>query len=404
MDLAGKRIILGVTGSIAAYKAVHLLRLLVKEEADVQVIMTPAAREFVTPVTFAAISGKPALSDFFRSEGGDWNNHVEMGVSADLMLIAPVTATTLGKMAHGIADNLLIATYLSARCPVMVAPAMDTDMYRHPSTQENLKILAGYGNHIIEPVEGELASGLKGQGRMDEPEEIIRQIRDFQAESSKKKFLNKRILVTAGPTHESIDPVRYIGNHSTGKMGYALAEAFASRRAEVTLVSGPVSLEIRRQGIKLVRVTSAAEMYEACREVIGEMDVAVFNAAVSDFTPAERSSSKVKRGMKQWSIQLKPTRDIAATLGKEKREGQLFVGFALETDDELKHAREKLERKNLDLIVLNSLRHEGAGYGTDTNRVTTIDREGSVKTYELKPKQQVAGDLVELIINMIDDA
>jgi len=404
MDLAGKRIILGVTGSIAAYKAVHLLRLLVKEEADFQVIMTPAAREFVTPVTFAAISGKPALSDFFRSEGGDWNNHVEMGVSADLMLIAPVTATTLGKMAHGIADNLLIATYLSARCPVMVAPAMDTDMYRHPSTQENLKILAGYGNHIIEPVEGELASGLKGQGRMDEPEEIIRQIRDFQAESSKKKFLNKRILVTAGPTHESIDPVRYIGNHSTGKMGYALAEAFASRRAEVTLVSGPVSLEIRRQGIKLVRVTSAAEMYEACREVIGEMDVAVFNAAVSDFTPAERSSSKVKRGMKQWSIQLKPTRDIAATLGKEKREGQLFVGFALETDDELKHAREKLERKNLDLIVLNSLRHEGAGYGTDTNRVTTIDREGSVKTYELKPKQQVAGDLVELIINMIDDA
>lgn len=404
MNLTGKRIILGVTGSIAAYKAVYLLRLLVREGADVRVIMTPSAREFVTPVTFSAISGKPALSEFFRSEGGGWNNHVEMGVSADLMLIAPVTATTLGKMARGIADNLLVATYLSARCPVVVAPAMDTNMYMHPSTQENLQILAKYGNHIIEPAEGELASGLEGRGRMEEPEEIIRYIRDFDGKTSKKKLLNKKVLITAGPTHESIDPVRYIGNHSTGKMGYALAEAFASTGAEVILVSGPVSMEIRKPGIKLIRVTSAAEMFDACREVIGEMDVAVFNAAVADFTPAERSSSKVKRGREEWSIQLKPTRDIAATLGKEKRDGQLFVGFALETDDELQHAREKLGQKNLDLIVLNSLKQEGAGFGTDTNRVTTIDRAGNVLTGELKPKEQVAGELVEQIIKMIEDA
>lgn len=404
MDLTGKRVILGITGSIAAYKAVHLLRLLVKEGADVQVIMTPFAEKFIAPVTFSAISGKPAIADFFREEGGEWNNHVLMGVAADLMLIAPVTATTLGKMARGIADNLLVATYLSARCPVVVAPAMDTDMYMHPSTQENLRILKGYGNHIIEPAEGELASGLEGKGRMQEPEQIMQYIRDFEAGSSKKKLLNKKVLVTAGPTQESIDPVRYIGNRSTGKMGYALAEAFASRGAEVTLVSGPVFLEAEHPGIRLVRVTSAAEMFEACREVIGEMDVAVFNAAVSDFTPVERSAAKVKRGMENWNIQMKPTTDIAGTLGKEKKEGQLLVGFALETDDEMQHAREKMERKNLDLIVLNSLKQEGAGFGTDTNRVTTIDRKGNITEGALKPKQQVASDLVEQMIKMIDDA
>jgi phosphopantothenoylcysteine decarboxylase/phosphopantothenate--cysteine ligase len=410
MDLAGKRVILGVTGSIAAYKAVHLLRLLMKEGADVQVIMTPSARAFVGPVTFSAISGKPALSEFFRSEGGRWNNHVEMGVSADLMLIAPVTAATLGKMVRGIADNLLVATYLAARCPVMLAPAMDADMYLHPSTQENLRILSGYGNHIIEAAEGELASGLEGRGRMKEPEEILEIIRDFEEGSSKnegfskKKLLNKKVLVTAGPTHESIDPVRYIGNHSTGKMGYALAEAFASRGAEVVLVSGPVAEKIRSTGINLVRVTSAEEMFRACREVIGEVDMAVFNAAVSDFTPATRSAAKMKRGADQWTLQLKPTRDIAATLGKDKRDGQFFVGFALESENELEHAREKLERKNLDLIVLNSLRQEGAGFGTDTNRVTTIDRKGKTRDFELKLKQEVAFELVEEISKMIEDA
>ena len=404
MNLAGKHVILGVTGSIAAYKAVQLLRLLIKEGADVQVIMTPSARAFVGPVTFSAISGKPALSEFFRAEGGRWNNHVEMGISADLMLIAPVTAATLGKMVRGIADNLLIATYLSARCPVMVAPAMDADMYKHPSTLENLRILSGYGNHIIEAAEGELASGLEGRGRMKEPEEILEAIRGFEEDPSKKKLLNKKVLVTAGPTHESIDPVRYIGNHSTGKMGYALAEAFASRGAEVVLVSGPVSQRVRSPGITVVQVTSAEQMFQACREAIGKVDVAVFNAAVSDYTPAERSSGKVKRGADQWALQLKPTRDIAATLGKDKRDGQLFVGFALETENELKHAREKLERKNLDLIVLNSLRQEGAGFGTDTNRVTTIDRKGKTTDFELKPKQEVAGELVEEILKMIEDA
>ncbi|HER09618.1 MAG TPA: bifunctional phosphopantothenoylcysteine decarboxylase/phosphopantothenate--cysteine ligase CoaBC [Bacteroides sp.] len=404
MDLAGKKIILGVTGSIAVYKAVHLLRLMVREGADVQVVMTPAALQFVAPVTFSAISGKPALSEFFRAEGGDWNSHVEMGIAADLMLVAPVTATTLGKMAHGIADNLLVATYLSARCPVILAPAMDTDMYLHPSTRENVRILTGYGNHILEPAEGALASGLEGRGRMQEPEEIVRHIMEFGEASSKKKLLNKKVLVTAGPTHESIDPVRYIGNHSTGRMGYALAGAFASAGAEVILVSGPVALEIRHPGVSLIRVTSAAEMYDACREVIGEMDVAVFNAAVSDYTPAERSPSKVKRGEEEWNIRLRPTVDIAASLGNQKKEGQFFAGFALETDDEMKHAAEKLRRKNMDLIVLNSLRHEGAGFGTETNRVTTIDRAGNVIDFGLKPKQQVAADLVEHITKMIDDA
>lgn len=404
MDLTGKNIILGVTGSIAAYKAVHLLRLLLREGADVQVVMTPAASEFVNPVTFAAISGKPALSEFFRAGDGEWNSHVELGISADLMLVAPVTATTLGKMAHGIADNLLVATYLSARCPVMIAPAMDSDMYLHPSTRENVKILTGYGVHLIEPAEGPLASGLEGPGRMREPEEIVHIIRDFRPDSSKKKLLNKKVLVTAGPTQESIDPVRYIGNHSTGKMGYALAEAFAASGAEVILVSGPVSLETRDPGIRLVRVTSAAEMFEACRHVIGEVDVAVFNAAVSDFTPAEISASKVKRGGDEWTIRLRPTVDIAATLGKEKKEKQIFVGFALETDDELRHAGEKLHRKNLDLIVLNTLRDEGAGFGTDTNRVTVIDRSGSMTESGLRMKRQVADDLVERVIKMIDNA
>ena len=404
MDLAGKRIILGVTGSIAAYKAVYLLRLLTREEADVQVILTPAAREFVGPVTFSALSGHPVLSDFFSSEGGDWNSHVEMGLSADLMLIAPVTATTLGKMAHGVADNLLITTFLSARCPVLVAPAMDMDMYKHPSTQRNLDLLREFGVQVIEPGKGELASGLEGPGRMEEPEAIVEVIRQMNTVPSKKKLLNKRVLVTAGPTHENIDPVRFIGNRSSGKMGFAIAEAFAAEGAKVHLVTGPVSLEVRSSGIEVSRVTSAADMFARCEEVIDQVDIAVFNAAVSDFTPIRASEVKVKRGSGEWILQLKPTRDIAAEMGRRKRAGQIMVGFALETEHELEHARQKLEKKNMDLVVLNSMRDSGAGFETDTNRVTVVDRLGNVERYELKPKAQVASDLVQWVIKMVEDA
>ena len=404
MELTGKRIILGVTGSIAAYKAVYLLRLLIKEGAHVQVIMTASAKEFVGPVTFSALSGKTVLSDFFGSEGGDWNSHVEMGVTADLMLIAPVTATTLGKMAHGIADNLLVTTYLSARCPVVVAPAMDMDMYEHPSTQQNLNILKGFGNQVIEPGMGELASGLEGRGRMEEPEEIIKFIRQLDTGPSKKKLLNKQVLVTAGPTHENIDPVRFIGNHSSGKMGYAIAEAFAARGAKVFLISGPVSVGTRSAGVEVINVTSAAEMFDACEDLIDSMNVAVFNAAVSDFTPVETSSKKVKRGSDEWTIKLKPTKDIAAEMGKKKGDEQIFVGFALETDHEVEHARSKLKKKNLDLMVLNSLREEGVGFGTDTNRVTMIDRSGNTDEFELKLKSQVAADLVDRVVKMMGNA
>jgi len=404
MELAGKRIILGVTGSIAAYKAAYLLRLLIKEGAEVQVIMTPAAKEFVGPVTFSALSGNTVLSDFFASEGGDWNSHVDMGISADLMLIAPITATTLAKMAHGVADNILLTTYLSARCPVVVAPAMDMDMYHHPSTQGNLEILKGYGNLVIEPASGELASGLEGRGRMEEPEEILNFIRQMASEPSKKKLLNKRVLVTAGPTHENIDPVRFIGNHSSGKMGMAIAKAFAAEGASVSLVIGPVSLDTRVAGIDVTRVTSAREMYEACSALMDKMDVAVFNAAVSDYTPVEPSGKKVKRAEGDWTIRLEPTRDIAAEMGRRKLKGQVLVGFALETDREEEHAQTKLEKKNLDLIVLNSMQDAGAGFGTDTNRVTMIDRSGNSEKFELKPKIQVAYDLVKRVIKMIDDA
>ena len=404
MDLTGKRIILGVTGSIAAYKAVYLLRLLIKEGASVQVIMTPSAMEFVGPVTFSALSGNTVLSDFFSTEGGDWNSHVALGVSADLMLIAPVTATTLGKMASGVADNLLVTTYLSARCPVVVAPAMDMDMYRHPSTQRNLEILKGYGNLVIEPGKGELASGLEGPGRMEEPEEILHFIRQLISGPSKKKLLNKQVLLTAGPTHENIDPVRFIGNHSSGKMGFAIAEAFAAEGARVHLVTGPVSLETTTAEIEVIRITSAAEMYDRCNELIDQMDIAVFNAAVSDFTPVSPSEKKVKRGTDEWTIQLKPTRDIAAEMGRRKKKGQLLVGFALETDKEEEHARQKLEKKNLDLVVLNSMQDKGAGFGCDTNKVTMIDRLGNAEKYELKPKEQVASDLVQRVIKMVEDA
>jgi phosphopantothenoylcysteine decarboxylase/phosphopantothenate--cysteine ligase len=406
MELTGKRIILGITGSIAAYKAVYLLRLLIGEGASVQVVMTPAAREFVGPVTFSALSGKPVLTEFFKDEGGDWNSHVGMGVDADLMIVAPVTATTMGKMAGGIADNLLVATYLSARCPVILVPAMDMDMYAHPSNSKNILSLKSFGNHILEPSEGELASGLEGKGRMQEPEEIIRYIRDLPSGTGerKKKLLNKRILLTAGPTHEMIDPVRFIGNYSSGKMGYAIAEAFAAEGATVHLISGPVSVKTDNKGIKVVHVTSANEMFEACKAEIGEMDVAVFNAAVADYTPVSFSGEKKKREAGEWSLQLKPTLDIAGELGRSKKEGQLFIGFALEADQGVDQARKKLKDKNLDLIVLNSLQEPGAGFGTDTNKVTMIDRQGGEEVYELKPKREVAMDLVTRVIKMLGDA
>lgn len=405
MKLAGLRILLGVTGSIAAYKAVHLLRLLVKEGADVQVIMTPAGKQFVGPLTFSALSGKTVLSDFFNEEGGDWNSHVDMGVHADLMLIAPVTATTLGKMAGGIADNLLITTYLSARCPVVIAPAMDMDMYEHPSTQKNLEILQGFGNLLIEPGKGELASGLEGRGRMSEPEDIITYLKKLDSGASKKKLLNYRVLVTAGPTHENIDPVRFIGNYSTGKMGFAVAEAFAREGARVKLVSGPVSLDTQEEGVELIRVKSAADMYKECEKYMTDTDIAVFNAAVSDYTPEAPLDMKVKRSKNEnWQISLKPTRDIAAEMGKLKRDNQILVGFALETHDGLKHAKEKLIKKNLDLIVLNSLEDEGAGFATDTNKVSMVDHRGLVEAYDLKSKAGVADDLVHRVIKMLDDA
>ncbi len=404
MNLSGKRIVLGVTGSIAAYKAVYLLRLLVKEGADVQLVMTPAACEFIGPVTFAALSGKPVLSAFFKEEGGDWNSHVEMGVSADLMLVAPLTASTLGKMANGVADNLLVTTYLSARCPVVLAPAMDLDMYAHPSTQRNLDVLRGYGNYVIEPQKGELASGLEGKGRMEEPERILDFLKSLEEGDSKKKALTGRVLVTAGPTHESIDPVRYIGNHSSGKMGYAIANAFARRGADVVLISGPVGPLDRDDRIALVQVQSAAEMFAACEARIEEVDLAVFCAAVADFTPTVTSGSKLKRGKEDLTIRLRPTRDIAAEMGARKKDGQFFVGFALETDHERANARGKLARKNLDLIVLNSLNDEGAGFGGDTNQVSLISPGGEEDKLPVMPKTVLGDILAERIIKMTQDA
>lgn len=396
MRLEGKKIILGITGSIAAYKAAILLRLLTREGADVRVVMTPAAKEFITPVTMSALSGHPVVSEFFASNDGTWHSHVDLGLWADAMVIAPLTAATMGKMAHGIADNMLVTTYLSARCPVFVAPAMDLDMFGHPSTQQNLDILKSYGNIVIEPGEGALASGLHGKGRMEEPERIVELL--FASIGSKKKLLNKTFLVTAGPTFEKIDPVRFIGNYSSGKMGFAIASELAEQGARVILVTGPTHLSLSHPMVETIRVESAGEMLEACVEHFGTCDGAVMSAAVADFTPAHPASQKTKRGRDNWSLELKPTTDIAAALGASKREGQVLVGFALETNDELANARKKLAKKNLDLIVLNSLNDSGAGFGTDTNKVTILDRYNNSEEFELKSKASVAADIVEKII------
>lgn len=402
MRLNGKKIILGITGSIAAYKAAILLRLLAKEGAEVQVVITPAGKEFITPVTLSALSGKPVISEFFGVSDGTWHSHVDLGLWADAMVIAPATAASLGKMANGIADNMLITTYLSAKCPVFIAPAMDLDMFVHPTTQKNLETLASFGNIILEPGEGVLASGLYGKGRMEEPEKIVETLVHFF--ESKKKLLNKTFLVTAGPTYEKIDPVRFIGNYSSGKMGFALAEALASQGAKVILVSGPVSLQLNHPLVETIFVESAAEMYEVCSACFDRCDGAIMSAAVADFTPAAPANQKVKRGKERWNLELEPTRDIAAELGRRKKEGQLLVGFALETTNELENARQKLVGKNLDLIVLNSLNDPGAGFGVDTNKISILDRYNNIAEFGLKSKKSVAADIVEKIITLIGQA
>jgi len=395
VKLKGKHIVLGVTGSIAAYKAAYLLRMLVREGAEVQVVMTPAAKEFITPVTMSALSGKPVASEFFAASDGTWHSHVDMGQWADLMLIAPATAATLAKMAAAVCDNLLITTYLSVKCPVMLAPAMDLDMFGHPANQKNLDTLRSFGSIILEPGEGELASGLHGKGRMQEPEAILEEVIRFF--DTKKKLLNKHFLVTAGPTYEKIDPVRFIGNYSSGKMGFAIAEELAGQGAKVTLVSGPVVLKTSNPNILRMNVESAEEMKEACLRVFPDADGAVMCAAVADYRPKNPAAQKVKRKTEPFSIDLVANDDIASLLGSMKSARQVLVGFALETGDEIAHATAKLEKKSLDFIVLNSLRDPGAGFGVDTNKISIITKDRQVHEYGLKLKSEAAKDIVEML-------
>ena len=390
--LKGKKIVLGITGSIAAYKACLLIRGLVKKGAEVQVVITPAGKEFITPVTLSALTGKPVVSDFFSGRDGSWHSHVALGLWADAMVIAPATASTIGKMAHGIADNMLVTTYLSMKAPVFVAPAMDLDMFAHPSTRQNLQQLRSFGNHIIEPTSGELASHLEGKGRMEEPENIIRILE--QHFGRPQDLAGKKILITAGPTYERIDPVRFIGNYSSGKMGMALAEACAKRGAEVALVCGPTPLQSRHPAIRRTDAESAEEPYREATARFPDMDAAILCAAVADFTPEHKAGQKIKREGDGLTLRMKPTRDIAQALGQMKQEGQRLVGFALETHDELPHAREKMARKNLDFIVLNSLNDEGAGFRHDTNKVTILTPTGTV-AYPLKDKKEVAEDIID---------
>lgn len=395
-SLKGKHIVLGVTGGIAAYKSVTLLRLLTKAGAEVQVVMTPAAKEFVAPVTFASLSQKPVVSEFFTANTGEWHSHVDLGLWADAMVVAPATASTIGKMANGIADNMLVTTYLSAKEPVWIAPAMDLDMMRHPSTVANIERLRSFGNHIIEPGSGALASGLSGKGRMAEPEEIAATLESHFATAG--SMTGKTVMITAGPTREKLDPVRFISNYSSGKMGYALAEEAARRGARVILVSGPVDLEAHNPLIEVRRVESAEEMLAEARNAFDGCDIAIMCAAVADYRPAAVSPSKLKRGDNPaMTLELVRNPDIAATLGSEKRPGQILVGFALETDDALAHGADKLRRKNLDMIVVNSLADKGAGFGTDTNLVTIITADGRRTAGSLKPKSAVAADIIDSI-------
>ncbi len=407
--LQGKKIVLGITGSIAAYKACLIIRGLIKKGAEVQVVITPAGKEFITPLTLSTLTHKPVVSEFFSRADGSWHSHVDLGLWADAMVIAPATASTIGKMANGIADNMLITTYLSMKAPVFVAPAMDLDMYAHPSTQKNLETLISYGNHIIEPGTGFLASKLEGKGRMEEPEKIIEVLEQFFASqtqepntsttaSSSLELLGKTVLITAGPTYEKIDPVRFIGNYSSGKMGFALAEECADRGASVELICGPVQMTTSHPNIHRTDVESAKEMYEAATSIFPQCQAAILCAAVADFTPSETADQKIKREALaekegELVLHLQPTQDIAKEIGKMKQEGQVLVGFALETNDEQTHAQEKLAKKNLDFIVMNSLRDQGAGFRHDTNKISIISSEG-ITEYPLKPKTEVATDII----------
>lgn len=396
--LQGKKIIVGVTGGIAAYKTALIVRLLVQQGAEVRVIMTPLSKEFITPLTLATLSKHPVLVDFFDPTNGDWNSHVDLGIWADAFLIAPATANSIGKMAGGMADNLLLTTYLSAKCPVFLAPSMDLDMFAHPSTKNNLDRLRSYGNIIIEPRVGELASGLEGKGRMEEPDVIVSILADYFVP---KDMVGKKVLITAGPTYEKIDPVRYIGNYSSGKMGFALADNCARRGAEVVLISGPVNLRCKNANIERVNVESAEEMYKATLSRFPEMDGAILCAAVADFSPVVVHEGKVKRTADNLTLELKPTQDIAAAIGAIKQPEQFMVGFALETQNEEQNAIEKMERKNFDFIVLNSLNDPNSCFGFDTNKVSIIHRSGLTKKFELKSKLDVADDIVREINTLI---
>ena len=397
MSLKGKRIVLGITGSIAAYKACVLIRELIKAGAEVQAVMTPSAKEFITPLTISTLTHKPVISEFFDRRDGSWHSHVDIGLWAEAMIIAPATASSIAKMANGVADNMLITTYLSMRAPVFVAPAMDVDMFSHTATQKNIKTLRSYGNIIIEPETGELASGLEGKGRMEEPAVIAKSLEAYF--KSQNQLKGKRVLITAGPTYEKIDPVRFIGNYSSGKMGYALAEECAERGAEVELVSGPVSINLNRANIHITKVESAAQMYAAAVNAFPKTDIAILCAAVADFTPRETKDVKIKREKGDMAIQLVPTKDIAAELGRMKKESQFMVGFALETNDETNNAINKLKAKKLDFIVLNSLNDKGAGFSVDTNKITIIS-DTSKYEYPLKPKREVAKDIIDKICEL----
>ena len=402
--LKGKKIVLGITGSIAAYKSCLIVRELIKSGAEVQVVITPAGKEFITPITLSALTHKPVVSEFFSQKDGTWNSHVDLGLWADAMVIAPCTAATLGKMANGVADNMLITTYLSMKAPVFIAPAMDLDMYKHPSTQKNIETLRSFGNHIIEPGSGFLASGLEGKGRMEEPENIVKALADFFSTSSEspsytEDLKDKKILITAGPTYEKIDPVRFIGNYSSGKMGFALAEECSRRGAKVVLVAGPVSLT-STENIQRVDVESCKEMYEAAVGEFPNCDAAILCAAVADFRPETIAEQKIKRVGDELLLKLKPTLDIAATIGTMKGEGQRIVAFALETNEEESNAQRKLEKKNADFIVLNSTRIPGTTFQADENQITIINKEGK-KSYAKKPKTEVARDIVDELVSIL---
>ncbi len=396
--MEGRNVILGITGGIAAYKAAILVRLLVKEGAQVQVVMTKTAKEFISPLTLATLSKKPILIEFFNPENGDWNSHVDLGLWADILLIAPATANTIGKAAGGIADNLLLTTYLSAKCPVFWAPTMDLDMYNHPTVRRNIEILKSFGNTIIEAETGELASGLVGKGRMAEPESILAVLKNFF--NQKKIFSGKKVLITAGPTYENIDPVRYIGNRSSGKMGFALADVLYELGADVTIVAGPVKIKPENAGVRVVSVNCAEHMLEKTKELFADSQIIIFAAAVSDYKPKEILDTKIKKNDDTLILELVKNPDIAAVLAKMKKDTQITVGFALETDNELENAQLKLERKNFDFIVLNSMKDAGAGFEGDTNKITIVDKRNNIQKFELKTKKEVARDIVQKIISL----